>query len=210
VDVYSFWERQIMRRFLFAVTLLLFFMTPQFLLADTTTITFDDLSDLDSVTNQYPGLEFTNAIALSSGLSLNEFEFPPHSGDNVISDDGGPISIIFSSPITSLSGYFTYLLPLTLTAFDAGGDQVDQVFSQFGSNVAMSGDLDSLPNELLSVSFAGGIKSVSIFGDELGGSFVLDDLSYSTAPSAVPEPSTLSLLFAGAVALFLSRTKLIR
>src|SRR5258707_545906 len=80
-------------------------------------VNFDTLSDGDIVTNQFPGLTFTNAIVLSAGISLNEFEFPPRSGTNVVSDNGGPISILFSSPFVSFGGYFTYLEPVTLLAF---------------------------------------------------------------------------------------------
>src|SRR5438876_503506 len=44
------------------------------------TIDFENQSDGTIVTTQYPGLTLTNAIILSAGVSLNEFELPPHSG----------------------------------------------------------------------------------------------------------------------------------
>lgn len=149
---------------------------------------FDNFSDGDILTTEVPGLTFSNAIVLSAGISLNEFEFPPFSGSNVVSDNGGPITIIFDSPVLNFSGYFTYLVSLTLTAFDSGNNQVDQVFSQFNSNLALSGDPGSGPNEFLQVAFVGGIQTVTISGDPGGFSFTLD------GPTPVPEPSNLLLL----------------
>ena len=156
---------------------------------------FEGFADSTILTSQYPGLTFSNTIVLTAGISLNEFEFPPFSGTNVASDNGGPISISFDSPVLSFGGYFTYLTQLSLTAFDSGNNQVHQVFSLFNNNLAClagppcSGDPGSSPNEFLQVAFAAGISSVSIAGDPAGGSFAMD------AP--VPEPSNLALVSIG-------------
>ena len=130
-----------------------------------TVITFEGFPDSTILTNQYPGLTFTNAIILSAGISLNEFEFPPHSGTNVAVDNGGPITIDFARPVTSFGGYFTYLEPLTLAAFNASDLQVITASSAFSSNDALFGDTGSSPNEFIDVSAAGGISSVTITGD---------------------------------------------
>src|SRR5690349_13625544 len=82
---------------------------------------FEGLADGELITSQFPGLTFSNSVALQAGVGLNEFEFPPVSGNTVISDDGGLISIMFATPVTSVSAYFTYLVPLTLRAFDKSG-----------------------------------------------------------------------------------------
>lgn len=165
---------------------------------------FEDLSDLEPVTTQFPGLTFSNTIALTAGISLNEFEFPPRSGVNVVSDEGGPIEIAFAAPVLSFAGYFTYLVPITLTAFDALDTPIASASSLFGSNLACLagppcfGDPGSSPNELLEVSFAAGIAKVAIEGDNLGGSFVLDDAQYrASASTVIPEPSTLGLALTG-------------
>jgi hypothetical protein len=92
-----------------------------------------------------------------------------------------------------VAGFFTYTLPLTLTAFDAASNIVATDVSDFASNLALSGDPGSAPNELLSVAFAGGIDRVLIAGDFAGGSFTLDDLTRTPA-TAVSEPATLMLL----------------
>jgi hypothetical protein len=162
------------------------------------TIDFEGLPDSTALTNQYAGLTFTNTIILSAGISLNEFEFPPHSGINVASDNGGPISIEFAVPVSSFGAYFTYAEPLTLQAFDAANDQVGSAVSAFFSNLALSGDSGSSPNEFLQVSYAGGISSVTITGDPAGGSFVVDDAVFNAgSTSAVPEPATLLLAALG-------------
>lgn len=170
---------------------------------DAATIDFEGLSDSTTVTAQYPGLTFTNAIVLTAGISLNEFEFPPRSGTNVLSDNGGIITITFAAPVTSFSGYFTYLTTLTLTAFGASSNQLGQTGSSFSSNLALSGDPGSSPNEFLTLTFASGISSVTIAGDPAGGSFVLDDLMYQAATIASPEPTSLLLLATGLVTLAL-------
>lgn len=167
-------------------------------------VNFDSLSDGEIFTSQIPGLSFTNGIILTAGISLNEFEFPPASGSNVVSDNGGEMTITFTSPALSVVGRFTYLVPITLTAFDGGNNQVGQVTSAFGSNLALSGDPGSSPNELLQFAFAG-INNITITGDPLGGSFTLDDLEYTT--TVVPEPSSTIPILLTAVGAFLLRRK---
>lgn len=168
--------------------------------ADTTVINFDGLTDGTSVTNQFSGVTFSNATVLTAGVSLDELEFPPKSGTNVVFDDGGFMSIDFATPLTSFSGFFTYAEQLTLIGLDGSGNVVDTTLSAFDSNLAVSGEPGSTPNELLQVSFAGGISSVRIEGDPGGTSFVLDDATLTTQ-GAVPEPGSFLLLCAGSACL---------
>lgn len=164
-------------------------------------IDFESLSEFDAVTNQFAGLNFSGAVVLSAGSSLNEFEFPPVSGLNVIFDEVGPMRIDFLSPISSFSGFFTYLAPLSISAYDAGNNLLGSVSSLFASNLALSGDSGSAPNEFLQLLFAN-MAYVIISGDPFGGSFTADDIEVI---AAVPEPATLSLLLLGLGA-SLSRT----
>lgn len=182
------------------VPILVFLCAPS-LRADSI-IDFEALADSTVVTTQYGGLTFTNSIVLSSGISLNEFEFPPHSGSNVISDNNGPLTIDFSSPIFGFAGYFTHLEPLTITALDSAGDQIASAASLYSNNLALSGEPGSSPNELLSLSSGIGIAEIRIVGDPAGGSFVGDDFSFITSSIAVPESSVLILLLGTAPALF--------
>jgi len=170
--------------------------------AGTVTLDFEGFSDSTILTNQYSGLgaTFSNTIIFTAGISLNEFELPPQSGVNVAFDNNGPISISFTNPVLSFGGFFTYAVPLTLAAFDATSTQVGSAMSAFNSNLALSGDAGSSPNEFLQVSSAGGISSVTITGDPGGGSFAMDDATFSTAGSStVPEPNTLGLIFLGSM-----------
>lgn len=159
-------------------------------------VDFESLADSSSVTNQFSGLTFSHATALTAGVSLNEIEFPPRSGANVLFDDGGAITINFATAVTSVAGYFTYLNPLQFNAYDAGSNLVASDTSAFSSNLALSGDAGSATNELLGVAFAGGISRIVITGDTAGSSFVLDDLVYERGEIIVdaPEPGTLALV----------------
>jgi hypothetical protein len=186
------------------LTVVLLYLQPQ-ARAGTVFIDFESLNDSDLVTNQFPGLTFSNTIVLSAGISLNEFEFPPHSGTNAVSDNGGPISIAFAIPILSFSGYFTYMEPLTLVGFDDLNNQVASAMSTVSSNDALLGDPGSSPNEFLQISAARGFSTVTITGDPLGGSFVMDDIAYTGA--SVPEPRSTFLFLSGAVTLFPLRRK---
>lgn len=157
-----------------------------------TTIDFETLSDSEVVTNQYAGLgvTFSNAIAYTAGISLNEVDFPPHSGLNVVSDNGGPMGVTFSAPQANVSAYFTYTVPLTLSFYDALNNLEGTVNSAFSSNFVSSGNP---PNEFLSFAWVSGISEVVITGDPSGSSFVMDDLTFTP----VPEPATLFLLLSG-------------
>lgn len=167
------------------------------------TLSFDGFPDSTILTTQYPGVTFSNAITLTAGISLNEFEFPPYSGMNVVSDNGGPMSVMFSTPVTSFGGYFTYAEMLTIDAYGGSNKLLDTVMSPYSNNEALSGDPGSGPNEYLVVTSASGISDVTITGDPLGGSFVLDDATYVIPAASAAEPSYLpifSLIFATGIA----------
>jgi hypothetical protein len=163
-------------------------------------IDFETLTDLEAVTGQFSaqGVSFANTIALQAGFSLNEAEFPPRSGQVVVSDDGGAITLSFARPVLDVGAFFTYAAPLTLTAFDGLGAVLGSVTSAFNENFASAGS--GSPNEFLQLAFAGGISRLTIAGDPLGASFVLDDLSFNPV-QAVPEPGTGVLLALGLLAL---------
>lgn len=176
-----------------AALLLLFFIASS---TQADVITFEERSDSESVTNQYPGILFSNATALKAGISLNEFSFPPHSGTTVVFDDGGLLSLTFLNPVSEFSAYFTYTTQLTFTAFDAEDNQILSMMSAFSNNTADGGDPGSNPNEFILFSMLG-ISRITITGLPTGSSFVMDDASFTNSPTAVPEPATLTLLALG-------------
>ncbi|HLK48951.1 MAG TPA: hypothetical protein VKT49_12500 [Bryobacteraceae bacterium] len=174
-------------------------------------LNFDSLPEFTAVTNQFAGLVFSDATVLSAGSGLNEIDFPPHSGTNVVFDDSGPMSISFLSPVDAFAGYFTYAESLTLEAFDASHNLLDVVHSAFSNNTGTAGDPQSSPDEFLSVSSPSLIAQVVITGDPLGGSFTLDDATISAPASSVSEPAYSGLLWmvaAGLLPLF-GRRKLL-
>lgn len=168
-------------------------------LAAPVTLNFENLSDGIKVTNQFTGLSFTNATAITSGVTLNELEFPPKSGNNVIFNDGGAITITFSLPVSSFEGYFTYDSRITIAAFDKNGNQIASLSSQFLNNLALSGITGSSPNELLGLSSLAGIAKIVISSN---GSFVLDDFKFNALTADVPEPTTLALMIGGGAVLY--------
>jgi len=160
---------------------------------------FEGFSDADLLTTQYDylGVTFENALVLTAGVSLNELDFPPHSGANVVFDNGGAVLLSFLDPIVDFAGYFTYTSPLSMTAFDADGNVVATILSTYSSNYASSGNA---PNEYLSLSLGTPASRIQLLGALAGGSFTADDLTFSTAPN-VPEPSSLSLAIVGMLGL---------
>lgn len=150
-------------------------------------ITFEGFPDSTILTNQIPGLTFTNTIILKSQYSLNEQEFPPHSGVNVAADFNGPITIEFSQGVLYFTGYFTYTQKLTLEAYDSTDTLLPGLTEQsdFNNNTRLSGDPRSSPNELISVGDGTTLfQSVEIEGNPNGYSFTMDDVSHAT-----PEPA---------------------
>src|SRR5215831_7087763 len=146
-------RKQTMPKQILMILAIVGLLLPGSVLAIPTTIDFESLSDSDSVTIQISGLTFSHTTVLTAGISLNEFEFPPHSGANVVFDDGGPITIGFATLQDSVSGFFTYLHSLTFTAFDTFNNVVGTpATSAFLSNLALSGNPGSSPNELLGVT----------------------------------------------------------
>jgi hypothetical protein len=178
-------------------------LIPSSVLAGPILIDFETLADQEAVTNQFvsDGVLFTGAMAFQSGAvggSLNEVDFPPFSGFTVISDDQGPMRLDFATGAVSFSARFTYVTPLTITAF-AGSSAIGSVSSLFAANDGSSGNPQ---NELIELIVAAGMTHLVIEGSALGGSFVLDDLSVQTSdtPTPVPEPATVSLVLLGAAA----------
>jgi len=179
--------------------LFLTFVVSPLLTAGSIVIDFEDLSDGTFVTTQYPFLTFSNAVIATAGISLNELEFPPESGSNVVIDYGGPISIAFASSISSFGGFFTYDQPITIQGFDSSSGLLASSTSQFSNNLACLagppclGDPGSSPNEFIQVNSSIGFSSVVITGDPAGFSFALDNVTYSLVATSVPEPSNLAV-----------------
>ena len=175
----------------FTTLLFVLSLSPLCAMAEVTVFDFENLTDGENLTNQLPGLTFSNALVASAGISLNDVDFPPFSGVNAITDIGGPISINFASPLSSVGAYFTYGKPLTLNAY-AGGSFIGSLSSPFSANYVSGGDIGSSPNSFLSIN-GNGITLLTISGNSGGGSFVMDNLTVTS----VPEPSEATFLLVG-------------
>jgi hypothetical protein len=183
-----------------ACKLALILFVPGLVFGSPLLLDFEGFADGTFLTTQYPGVSFSNAQVLSAGVSLNEFEFPPHSGVNVVSDAGGPLSISFSTDVTDFGGFFTYGTHLLLAGFDRGNNKVASATSMFTNNEGLSGVPGSGPNEFIQLNFPNGISSVTITGDLSGGSFALDDVGFTPiAANTVPEPTTGFMVFSGGI-----------
>ena len=177
-------------------------------LSGQTVYNFDQFANNTNLTTQLPGLSFQHATILTQGVGLNA-AYPPHSGANVVFDNGGPLSftITFASPVNSVGGYFTYDTRLTMAAFDAGNNQVASTSSLFTANV-IGNSVGGTPNEFIQVSSPGGIAKVVITGNLLGNSFTLDDLTIGTTgvPTLTfPALMAMALILAAAGAVMLKR-----
>lgn len=173
--------------------------------ADTFTINFDNLQDSQVVGSAYAanGVIFSGAVIATAGITLNESDFPPRSGNNVVIDATGPITLSFATPVSAFSGFFTYLAPLTLDGFGSSNQLLATATSAFSQNFVSSGNQ---PNELISLVSATGMTFVTITGDPTGGSFALDDVSFTPVPT-VPEPDALSLILASGYVLLIRRRR---
>jgi len=174
---------------LFAMVVVLATATP--VRAAVSVIDFEGLADNEVVTEQFAGqnVHFSAPLAgqttaVQAGLSLNEVEFPPHSGVTVVLSDIGTIEVVFDALQASVAGFFNHASSITLTAFGALDDVVDTETSS-GQNDGLGGT----PNVFIETSAATGIRRLTIVGPS--DAFTLDDLTFSPLPpppGTVPEP----------------------
>lgn len=155
-----------------------------------TTLDFEDLTDLVSVGDFYAseGVHFTEAISLTAGFSLNEFDFPPSSGVMAIGDDWGPMEITFDEDAENIFANFTYAVGLTLSAYDVNDALLGTVSSLFSDNYGST--------EVISLGLSN-VRRLVIEGDQSGNSFIMDDFNFELNSAPVPEPSTILLFGIG-------------
>jgi hypothetical protein len=116
------------------------------------------------------------------------------------------MQIGFAQSVTDVAGYFTYAEPVSIQAFDASHTLLGSSSSSFSSNMAVSGVPGSSPNEFLQLPFSN-ISYVTFTDDPAGGSFTVDNLTYTSAgsPAPVREPGTFGLMLLGAAGLVRGR-----
>ncbi|MGA9566014.1 MAG: PEP-CTERM sorting domain-containing protein [Candidatus Korobacteraceae bacterium] len=158
----------------------------------TYTINFEQYSAYTQITNQYAAQDatFDNALQLVVPF-YNYFDYPPHSGSGVITNDpNDPITITFSTPMQSVS--FWYAAPDGIVATGSNGAVVD------GAGVDGSN---------LQIVMPGYVSWITISANDGADSETVDDVSYTVAP----EPGSLALLGSGVLGMAgLLRRKLVR
>lgn len=173
-------------RFLVALFMMAAFASP----VRAALIDFESLALDEFVTNQFAaeGVLFGNAINLVAGITLNEIDFPPSSGTNVIAGlDLGALSATIPLGASHVSMQMTTALNASVRFFD--------------SLDALLGEILVTPNlggqTLVSFDSLSPIATVSIGDQATGSAFFLtvDDFEFVT--SAVPEPSMLVLMIWG-------------
>ncbi|TVZ41106.1 hypothetical protein P886_0445 [Alteromonadaceae bacterium 2753L.S.0a.02] len=150
------------------------------------TVDFEDLPDLTSVGEFYAsdGLHFSNAISLTAGFSLNEFDYPPSSGNVAIGDDLAPMVINFDGLTNDISANFTYASQLSFSAYDLGGSLIGNYLHFNVDNLGTS--------ELISLPFTD--VSRLVVAGEWDGSYIMDDFNFSISNvSPVPLPGSFVL-----------------
>ncbi len=153
-------------------------------------IDFDSLALDEFVTNQFSaeGIVFNNAVTLVAGISLNEIDFPPSSGTNVVSGlDLGPIEAAFPLGTSHVSLQMTTAMPARVQFFDS----LDALLTE----ILVAPNLGA--HTLVSFDSLSPIARVTVGDDWMGSAFFLtvDDVEF--AASAVPEPATVTLMALG-------------
>jgi hypothetical protein len=160
-------------------------------------INFESLPDSSDVGTFYQasyGLTFQSTIALTAGFSLNEFDFPPHSGVMAIGDnvenDGDPMILTFTHSVNSLSAYFVYGSTLTFSAYDKDGLLLGTYVTPEDTHLGS--------DQLIELPFSH-FQTLNISG-ETANSFIMDDLTFSADETrSVPDGGNTLVLFCGAL-----------
>jgi hypothetical protein len=158
--------------------------------AGSETINFEQYAEYTQITNQYSnlGVTFTNALQLVAP-GYDYFDFPPHSGNGLITDDPGSTISMFFAPGSAglnVTGWFNAPAGMTVTAYNS----LNQVIATFNGTTIPGTD------QMFSLN-ANTYISYITFTDLGGGDDItLDDLTWSE----IPEPSTPMMMTSGLLA----------
>ncbi len=158
-------------------------------------IDFEQFTDSYAVSTEVPGVAFSGGTVLTAGVGLNDIDFPPVSGQNVLAALTGVLTITTDAPVDQLSAYFTYASTLNFSGYDSA------------LNLLFSVDTPSISNlgsHYLFTTTQADLSSL-VISAQGGTAFTLDDLQIGIA--AVPEPGVLALVLLGALGAAISRRR---
>lgn len=155
--------------------------------AGTETIDFEQYSEYTQITNQYSsmGVTFTSALQLVAPF-YDYQDFPPHSGNGVITDDPNSTIGMYFAPGSAgftVTGWFNAPAGMVVTAYNS----LNQVVATFSGTTIPGTDQMFTLNANTYIAYI-------TFSDSGGGDdMTLDDLSWTP----VPEPATPMMLTSG-------------
>lgn len=154
-------------------------------------VDFENFSDGEVPTSEIPGLVFNNATVWTAGISLNDIDFPPHSGSNVVAALDS-LTVSFDMPINLVGGFFSYSYAdgVTLSLYDINNILLADAF------FAAPGDIVS--NQFVSLGASNIRMMVVSIPDN---AFTLDDFTYTY----ISEPATVLLISLGLIGIHFSR-----
>lgn len=142
-------------------------------------VDFEAFNDGALLVSEVPGLTVSGGTVLSAGIGLNELDFPPTSGVNVLAALSGPLSLDFGAP-TMASAYMAAGDQLSISAFDEFGQLLATYDTPFAANLGAP--------QLFDFGWVG----ASRYSLQSMQAFVIDDLIFAAA-TGIPEPSSLAL-----------------
>lgn len=151
-------------------------------------IDFDNLEDFAVATSGISGVDIEGLVALSAGLSLNEFQFPPRSGSIAATNESSEVIFVFGPRIFSFSAYFSYVEPFQLFAYGVNGENLGIFPSAKNSHFADGDSLVNFIHEEIKIFAEEPISKIIISSDSTY-SYVVDDVTFSHV-TQVPELST--------------------
>lgn len=154
-----------------------------------TTINFDNLADRELVTIQYSGLTFLGPNMILKYPNYNYDGYPAHSGENVLDVSGGSIRIDFTTPVSRVgTWYSTAYSGAFLEAYDSEGALIKST----------SGGPSYTYSSYIELS---GSNIAYVIIHDSGGWFTIDDLTYETPDTSIPEYPSIVLPIAAIMGL---------
>ncbi|MBC8089526.1 MAG: PEP-CTERM sorting domain-containing protein [Phycisphaerae bacterium] len=156
-----------------------------------TVATFNSLAAGTVISNQFPAFTVTGGLCANSDYSSAYFGSDPMQASNFVNFQGGncngsanqPFTFTFAQNITSFGFLAVVNGTNTITFTNANGAAV--VPNPYSVVAGWAGITDATPFNMVNVTVSG------------DGGIALDDVTYATAATVVPEPASMALVASG-------------